>query len=88
MGCALCTSSPVHSFIKLLYTASSWPMCMWLSDIEEERLRQHFNVCGAITNVRVIRDEKTGAGKGFGYVTFEVMYSVQIEKDNLQSVLL
>ena len=49
--------------------------CVWciLSDIEEEPIRQHFSVCGAVTNVRVIRDQKTGAGKGFGYVTFVVM---------------
>jgi len=45
-----------------------------LSDIEEEPVRQHFTVCGAITNVRIIRDQKTGAGKGFGYVTFAVMF--------------
>jgi len=42
------------------------------ADIEEETVRQHFTVCGAITNVRVIRDPMTGAGKGFGYVTFAV----------------
>ena len=43
-----------------------------LSDIEEESVRQQFSVCGTITNVRVIRDRTTGAGKGFGYVTFMV----------------
>ena len=41
-------------------------------DVEEECLRQHFTVCGDVTNVRVVRDQKTGAGKGFGYVTFAV----------------
>jgi len=44
-----------------------------LSDIEEEPIRLHFSVCGAVTNVRVIRDQTTGAGKGFGYVTFSVI---------------
>jgi len=43
------------------------------ADIEEESIRQHFAICGSITNVRVIRDQKTGAGKGFGYVTFLVI---------------
>ena len=43
------------------------------ADVEEESLRRHFTVCGNITNVRVIRDQKTGAGKGFGYVTFMVI---------------
>jgi len=44
-----------------------------LLDIEEEPVRQHFSVCGAVTNVRVVHDRKTGAGKGFGYITFVVM---------------
>jgi len=42
-------------------------------DIEEEPLRQHFSVCGGITDVHVIRDKETVAGKGFGYVTFMVV---------------
>jgi RNA recognition motif-containing protein len=37
---------------------------------EEEALRSHFNQCGEITNVRVVRDPKTLVGKGFAYVTF------------------
>lgn len=47
-------------------------------DVEEEPLRQHFRLCGAITNVRIIRDQKTGAGKGFGYVTFADASSVTL----------
>ena len=37
---------------------------------EEEQLRQHFEKCGTITNVRIVRDPKTLLGKGFAYVTF------------------
>ncbi|XP_052766958.1 uncharacterized protein LOC128207837 [Mya arenaria] len=40
-------------------------------DVEEEAVRNHFEDCGKITNVRLIRDKKTCIGKGFGYVTFE-----------------
>ncbi|KAJ1960890.1 Nucleolar protein 12 [Dispira parvispora] len=39
--------------------------------IEEEKLWHHFETCGTVTNVRVVRDAKTGLGKGFGYVEFE-----------------
>jgi nucleolar protein 12 len=32
----------------------------------------HFEDCGEIENVRLIRDNKTGTGKGIGYVQFQV----------------
>ena len=37
---------------------------------DEEKLRVVFSVCGAIESVRIVRDKKTGVGKGFGFVTF------------------
>ncbi|KAJ2077306.1 Nucleolar protein 12 [Coemansia sp. RSA 988] len=37
---------------------------------EEEALWKHFNTCGAVENVRIIRDSKTNLGKGFAYVQF------------------
>ncbi|XP_048586266.1 RNA-binding protein 34 isoform X1 [Nematostella vectensis] len=40
-------------------------------DIEEEPLRELFTTCGNVESVRLIRDRKTGIGKGFGYVLFE-----------------
>ncbi|KAM9324221.1 RNA-binding protein 34 [Gastrophryne carolinensis] len=40
-------------------------------DIEEESLRNHFSECGTIEAVRIVRDNKTGIGKGFGYVLFK-----------------
>ncbi len=39
--------------------------------IEDEALYQHFQVCGDIEYVRIIRDRATGMGKGFGYVCFQ-----------------
>lgn len=47
----------------------------WLSissDTEEEPLRQTFVDCGDIEAVRIVRDNKTGAGKGFGFILFKV----------------
>ena len=31
-----------------------------------------FNDCGEIEAVRIVRDSKTGLGKGFGFILFEV----------------
>ena len=39
-------------------------------DLEEEPVWQLFGKCGAVTNVRLIRDKVTNMGKGIGYVTF------------------
>ncbi|KAI8582688.1 hypothetical protein K450DRAFT_226424 [Umbelopsis ramanniana AG] len=39
-------------------------------DIDDEKLRQEFSVYGAITSAKVMRDDKTGASKGFGFVCF------------------
>lgn len=39
-------------------------------DVEEEAVWKHFEGCGKIVNVRVIRDKQTNLGKGFGYVLF------------------
>ncbi|NWI63724.1 RBM34 protein, partial [Todus mexicanus] len=40
-------------------------------DISNDAVREHFSVCGGVVAVRVVRDRKTGLGKGFGYVLFE-----------------
>jgi len=40
-------------------------------DTEEESVYKHFEDCGPIDNVRLIRDNKTGIGKGIGYVCFK-----------------
>ncbi|XP_042651743.1 RNA-binding protein 34 isoform X2 [Tyto alba] len=41
-------------------------------DISDDAVREHFSVCGGIVAVRIVRDRKTGLGKGFGYVLFEL----------------
>ena len=38
---------------------------------EEEELRKHFEDCGDVESVRIIRDKTTGLGKGFGYILFK-----------------
>ncbi|XP_040178793.1 RNA-binding protein 34 [Rana temporaria] len=47
-------------------------------DVEEEALRGHFSDCGDIEAIRIIRDQKTGIGKGFGYVLFQGTDAVQL----------
>ncbi|RUS25538.1 hypothetical protein BC938DRAFT_472016 [Jimgerdemannia flammicorona] len=39
-------------------------------DIDDERLRQEFSVYGVITSAKVMREEKQGTSKGFGFVCF------------------
>ena len=57
-------------------------MNMSFLDVEEEPLRNHFEDCGEIENVRLIRDRKTQLGKGFGYVLFKVGFLAAIlERD-------
>ena len=38
--------------------------------VDEEKLREVFSVCGEVESVRVIRDSKSGVGKGFGFIKF------------------
>ncbi|KAI7875173.1 RNA-binding domain-containing protein [Lichtheimia hyalospora FSU 10163] len=47
-------------------------------DAEEEELWEFFADCGAIDNVRLIRDKKTNIGKGIGYVQFTRRASVDL----------
>ncbi len=44
----------------------------------DEAVYSHFEKCGDIDNVRLIRDNKTGIGKGFGYVQFKTVDSVSL----------
>lgn len=39
----------------------------------EEELRTFFKDCGAVENIRIIRDPQTHVGKGIAYVTFKEM---------------
>lgn len=47
-------------------------------NITEEAVRSHFEVCGTVDNVRIVRDRKTGLGKGFGYVLYQSVDSVNL----------
>ncbi|XP_077461848.1 RNA-binding protein 34 isoform X2 [Stigmatopora argus] len=47
-------------------------------ELQELALRRHFQECGTVEAVRLVRDQHTGVGKGFGYVLFESPDSVQL----------
>jgi nucleolar protein 12 len=48
-------------------------------ELEEEPVWRFFgDLCGRVTNVRLIRDRSTNLGKGIGYVTFAERDSVQL----------
>ena len=50
-------------------------------DIEENSVIEHFSKCGKVSSVRIVRDSKTGIGKGFCYVNFENAKSVSTAVD-------
>nr|KAF6399979.1 RNA binding motif protein 34 [Molossus molossus] len=39
--------------------------------VEDSAVEDHFLDCGNIVAVRIVRDQLTGVGRGFGYVLFE-----------------
>ncbi|XP_064120133.1 RNA-binding protein 34-like [Macrobrachium nipponense] len=47
-------------------------------ECEEENLYKHFEECGEIDNVRIIRDKKFSSGKGFGYINFKSSDAVEV----------
>nr|XP_015809990.2 RNA-binding protein 34 [Nothobranchius furzeri] len=47
-------------------------------EMKEFVFRRHFEKCGAIEGVRLVRDKSSGLGKGFGYVLFKSADSVQL----------
>lgn len=47
-------------------------------DINELAFRRHFEECGTVEAVRLVRDKNSGLGKGFGYVLFESADYVQL----------
>ncbi|KAJ2559195.1 Nucleolar protein 12 [Coemansia sp. RSA 1933] len=56
---------------------------------EEEDLWRHFEACGSVENVRIVRDSKTSLGKGFGYVQFTdraaVVLALKLDGSELNS---
>ena len=55
---------------------------------EEDEVLEHFKTCGEIVNVRIIRDSKTGLGKGFCYVNFKDSKSVATAVDIMNGTTL
>ncbi|XP_056266649.1 RNA-binding protein 34-like [Pseudoliparis swirei] len=47
-------------------------------EIKELAFRRHFEECGPVDAVRLVRDQNSGLGKGFGYILFESADSVQL----------
>ncbi|XP_078034835.1 uncharacterized protein LOC144468906 [Augochlora pura] len=47
-------------------------------NIEDNEVRKHFKSCGEIESIRIVRDNKTGIGKGFGYVNFKTEDAVAL----------
>nr|XP_043872675.1 RNA-binding protein 34 [Solea senegalensis] len=47
-------------------------------EISELVFRRHFEPCGSVEAVRLVRDKNSGLGKGFGYVLFENADSVML----------
>lgn len=62
-----------YKAVRLTEKPSVW-LCL-PADISNDAVREHFAVCGGVVAVRIVRDRKTGLGKGFGYVLFEVCVS-------------
>lgn len=50
----------------------------FISAITEDEVREHFVSCGKIESVRIIRDRKSGVGRGVGYINFEEEDSVTL----------
>ncbi|NWS62753.1 RBM34 protein, partial [Chunga burmeisteri] len=56
-------------------------------DISDDAVREHFSDCGGVVAVRIVRDKKTGLGKGFGYVLFENTDAVHLALKLNETVL-
>ena len=54
---------------------------------QEDNIRKHFEKCGYILDVRLVRDTSTGIGKGFGYVNFDSGDSVEKVSFQKQSAI-
>jgi len=61
-----------NEWICIWQIKSKIVMILFFIDVTENDVWSHFEDCGEIENVRIIRDNKTGTGKGIGYVQFQV----------------
>ena len=57
-------------------------------DIDEDAVIKHFTKCGKIESVRIVRDAKSGIGKGFCYVNFYKRAGVKLAIDLMNGTLL
>jgi len=55
---------------------------------EEQTVHEHFEKCGEILGIRIVRDSKTGMGKGFCYVNFKESKSVATALDLMSNTRL
>ena len=55
--------------------------------LQEEDLRAHFEDCGKILNVRIIRDKDTFIGKGIAYIQFDDKDAMKVAMDNKNNSL-
>ena len=53
--------------------------------VKELEIRSFFEQCGKVTNVNIIKNDKTGEPKGFGIVTFEKPQYVEYALKNLNN---
>jgi cold-inducible RNA-binding protein len=52
--------------------------------VTEDEIRNFFEDCGTVSDIRIITDRDTGRSKGFGFVSFENEDGLKtaLEKDN------
>lgn len=54
-------------------------------DVQENDVHEFFSDCGSISGVRLVRDSLTGAGKGFGFISFHSQDSLVLALEKNQS---
>ena len=52
--------------------------------VTEDEIKEFFNDCGTVDDIRIITDRETGRSKGFGFVSFEDEngFKTALEKNN------
>jgi len=52
--------------------------------VTEDEIKEFFNDCGNVADIRIITDRETGRSKGFGFVSFEDEngFKIALEKNN------
>lgn len=69
--CLLCYITKRLQLFKVFLNLLPLQLNFFL-EAEESAVEEHFLDCGTIVAVRIVRDQVTGVGRGFGYVLFEV----------------